>query len=121
MSPASGDIHRIGGGTLENLRLKPAEATLEPPGISVLTCSSPKDAADQIRTAFPIASSLHEAAKTIGTTSEELIRSAGFDIIPNPTRRLPNHYRITHPDGDEGFTDDNLKQLERVFTNTTGH
>lgn len=36
-----GDIHRIGGGTVENLRLKPAEAVLEPPGISVLKAPTP--------------------------------------------------------------------------------
>src|SRR5262245_17746716 len=30
-----GDIHRIGGGGVENLRLKPREAGLDVPGISV--------------------------------------------------------------------------------------
>jgi hypothetical protein len=36
------DIHRIGGGGgVENLRLKPREATLHPPGISVLKAPSP--------------------------------------------------------------------------------
>jgi hypothetical protein len=116
-----GDIHRIGGGTVENLRLKPAEAALHPPGISVLKAPTPGEAAEQIRAAFPKAAGLHEAAKTVGTSSEELIRSAGFDIIANPTRRLPNHQRIIHPDGVGGFTDENLAKLAEVFTNTTGH
>jgi hypothetical protein len=37
------DIHRIGGGAVENLRLKPKEATLEKPGISVLKAASPQE------------------------------------------------------------------------------
>ncbi|MBI1916949.1 MAG: hypothetical protein HYS12_19750 [Planctomycetes bacterium] len=115
------DIHRIGGGTVENLRLKPAETALNPPGISVLKHPEPGDAAAQMRAAFPKAAGLHEAAKTVGSTSEELIRSAGFDIIPNSTKRLPNHYRIIHPDGVAGFTDENLEKLAQVFTNTTGN
>ena len=115
------DIHRIGGGTVENLRLKPAEAALHPPGISVLKNHNPGDAAAQMRAAFPKAVGLHEATKTVGSTSEELIRRAGFDIIPNPTKKLPNHYRLIHPDGTAGFTDENLEKLAEVFTNTTGH
>lgn len=116
-----GDIHRIGGGTVENLRLKPAEAGLDPPGISVLKNPTPGDAADQIRAAFPAATEILEASKTVGTTSAELIRSAGFDIIPNPTRKQPNHHRIIHPEGVAGFTDENLEALAHVFTNTTGY
>ncbi|MBV9126182.1 MAG: hypothetical protein JO112_22770 [Planctomycetes bacterium] len=116
-----GDIHRIGGGNVENLRLKPAEAALEPPGISVLKAPTPGQAAAQMRAAFPKAKGLHEAAKTVGSTTEEAIRSAGFDMIANPTRKLPNHYRIIHPDGVAGFTDENLAKLAAVFTNTTGH
>src|SRR5262245_12266958 len=95
----SDDIHRIGGGSMENLRLKPREARLNPPGISVLKAPSPGEVARQIREAFPDAAELHDAAKVIGSTSVERIRSAGFDIIPNPTRKLPNHHRLIHPDG----------------------
>ncbi len=116
-----GDIHRIGGGTVDNLRLKPAEASLNPVGISVLKNPTPGEAAKQIRTCFPMATRLHEAAKTVGTISEELIRSAGFDIISDPTRKLPNHHRIIHPDGAEGFSDENLQRLADLFTNTTEH
>ena len=38
--------------------------------------------------------------------------------MPNPTRRLPNHHRLIHPDGADGFSDDNLKGLSEVFTDT---
>ena len=106
---------------VENLRLKPPEAAVNPPGISVLKNPTPSEAATQMRAAFPKAAGLHQAAKTIGTTSEELIRSAGFDIIAKPTKKLPNHHRIIHPDGVAGFTDENLARLEQVFTNTSGY
>jgi hypothetical protein len=106
---------------VENLRLKPVEATLGPPGISVLKTPTPGEAAAQIRAAFPKAKGLHEATKTVGSTTEEAIRKAGFDIVPNPTKKLPNHHRIVHPEGVAGFTDPNLEKLAEVFTNTTGH
>jgi len=118
---ATFDIHRIGGGSVENLRLKPREVALDVPGISVVQCDSAQDAADQMRTAFPRAGDLHEAARTVGSTTEELIRATGFDIIHVPSRTLPNHYRIIHPDGVAGFSDTNLKALAAAFTNTTGH
>lgn len=113
-------IHRIGGGSVDNLRLKPREAKLNPAGISVLYATSPGEAARQIREAFPDARELNEVAKFVGSTTVEKIRSAGFDIIPNPTRKLPNHYRIIHPDGEHGFTDENLRRLSAVFTDTSG-
>lgn len=47
--------------------------------------------------------------------------SAGFDIIPTPSAALPNHHRITHPDGVAGFNDANLGRLAEVFQNSTGH
>ena len=116
-----GQIHRIGGGTLENLRLKPAETGLNPPGISVLKTPTPGEAAAQMRAAFPKAAGLHEAAKMVGTTSEDSIRDAGFDVIANPTKKLSNHHRIIHPDGVAGFSDENLARLVEVFFNTTGN
>ena len=115
------DIHRFGGGSVKNLRLKPREAALDIPGISVLKSSTPAEAAQQMRTAFPKGKALHEAAKIVGSTSEELIRSAGFDIIHVPSALLPNHYRIIHPDGVAGFTDENLARLSQMFADTTGH
>ena len=65
----SGDdgIHRVGGNELENLQLKPAEAKLSPPGISVLKGGTPQDAAKQMREAFPKATKLHEASRTVAT------------------------------------------------------
>jgi hypothetical protein len=115
------DIHRIGGGSVENLRLKPKEAKLDPPGISVLKASSPAEAARQIKEAFPDAEELHTLARVVGSTTVEKIRRAGFDIMPNPTRRLPNHHRLIHPDGADGFRDENLKELSGAFTDTQEH
>ena len=115
------DIHRIGGGSVENLRLKPREARMNPPGISVLRSPSPIEAARQIRDEFPDAGELHEAARVVGSTAAAKIRSAGFDLIPNPTQRFPNHHRIIHPDGAAGFNDENLRRLAEVFTSTAGY
>jgi hypothetical protein len=116
----SGDIHRIGGGRADNLRLKPKEAQLNPRGISVLKAPTPGEAARQVREAFPVAESLHEAAKVIGSTTIEKVRGVGFDVIPNPTKKLPNHHRIIHPDGVAGFSDENLGRLSGAFTDTSG-
>lgn len=115
------DVHRIGGASVENLRLKPREAALAPPGISVLVCDSPQEAADQMRTTFPRAVDLHAAARVVGSSSAELIRAAGFDIMEAPSKPLPNHHRIIHPDGAAGFTDENLARLATAFDETTGH
>ena len=82
-------MHRIGGTSVENLRLKPREVMLNPPGISLLQALSPEEAARQMREAFPAADALHEAAQVIGSTTVENIRGAGFDIMPNPTKKLP--------------------------------
>jgi hypothetical protein len=116
-----GDIHRIGGASVENLRLKPREAALDVPGISVIKAPTPGAAAQEIRTGLPRARALHQQARTIGTTSEEAIRSVGFDVIPTPSAALPNHHRIIHPEGAAGFNDANLGKLAEVFVNTTGH
>ena len=118
---AVGDMHRIGGSHVDNLRLKPREAILNPPGISLLRAPSPTEAARQIREAFPSADALHEAAQTIGSTTVDNIRQAGFDVLPNPTKKLPNHYRLIHAEGVAGFIDANLAWLSAVFTETSGH
>lgn len=106
---------------MENLRLKPVEATLNPPGISVLEAPTPSQAAADMRAAYPNSTGLNEAAKTIGSTTAEAIRRAGFDVISVPSKRLPNHHRLIHPDGAAGFTDENLARLAQEFVNTTGH
>lgn len=120
-APPAGDIHRIGGASVENLRLKPREAALPVPGISVIKAPTPADAAGEMRTGLPRARGLHEQAKTIGTASEDAIRATGFDVIPTPSTALPNHHRIIHSEGAAGFSDENLARLAEVFTNTTGH
>jgi hypothetical protein len=117
----SGDIHRIGGASVANLRLKPREATLNPSGISVIEAATPGDAANEIRTGLPKATNLHKLAETIGSATREAIRAAGFDVISAPTALLPNHHRIVHPDGAAGFNDVNLTRLAEAFVNTTGH
>lgn len=115
------DLHRIGGGSAENLRLKPAEALLTPPGISVLRTATPGEAARQVRAAFPKAAKLIEAAGTVGSTTDQAVKDAGFEVRPDPTRRFPNHRRVTQPAGAAGFSDENLKRFSGVFTDTTGH
>jgi hypothetical protein len=115
------DIHRIGGADIANLRLKPREKKLPLPGISVLQCDSADEAANQLRAAFPKADALSETAKTVASTTIRLIREAGFDILYMPSKNLPNHYRIVHPLGAAGFSDENLARLATVFETSTGH
>ena len=114
-------IHRIGGGSIDNLRLKPREATLEVPGISVIKATTPDLAAQEMRIGLPRARDLHQQATRIGSASEAAIRSAGFEVLPVPSRALPNHHRIIHPDGVRGFDEDNLAKLADTFENTMGH
>jgi RHS repeat-associated protein len=114
-------VHRIGGGSPENLTLSPAEMKLQPPGFSVLIGGTPQQAADQMRGAFPDATKLLEKAKIVGTADVAAIRAAGFDLLPCGSKKLPNHGRIIHPNGVNGFTPANLKRLSRAFVNTNGH
>ena len=106
---------------MENLRLKPREAILNPPGISLLQAPSPEDVARQLREAFPAADALHNAAQVIASTTVDKIRQAGFEVLPNPTKRLPQHYRLIHPEGVAGFDDTNLRRLSAAFIETSGH
>jgi hypothetical protein len=73
-----GTLHRVGGATIDNLRLKPKEAILAVPGISVLKADQPGEAAPAVRSAFPRARGLHIAAETIGSTTAEAIRGGGL-------------------------------------------
>jgi hypothetical protein len=116
-----GSVHRVGGGDAKNLSLKPAEANLNPPGISVLIGGTPADTAAAFRRVFGPKSGLGKAARTVGTADVEQIRAIGFDVIPVPTSNFPNHGRIVHPtEGAAGFTAENLQKLSQVFTNMTG-
>ncbi len=114
-------VHRVGGGDAANLALKPAEAKLNPPGISVLIGGTPADTAAAFRRVFGAKSSLGKAARTVGTAEIDAIRAAGFDVVPVPTSNFPNHGRIVHPtEGAAGFTPENLQKLSQIFTNMTG-
>lgn len=109
------DIHRIGGASIDNLRLKPREEKLDLPGISVLRASTPEEATQQMKTAFPKAKLLHALATVVASTSEEQILAAGFDMMPVPSLAFPNHFRIVHPHGVAGFADEQLLKLAKGF------
>jgi hypothetical protein len=113
------EVHRVGGGCLANLRLSPLDAKQTPPGISVLLGGTPQAAAAQMRHAFPGSRKWRETAHTVGTTTAGAIREAGFEVVPDPTIRFPNHARLIHPRGVAGFTDENLARLAATFRNTT--
>ena len=104
--------------------MKPAETELNPPGIFVLRGGSPTDAAHQVIEAFPGAARLRELASVVGTSTDRAIREVGFDVMPDPTRRFPNHHRLIHPGGPEKFHDlDALARLSEAFTDSVpgGH
>ena len=113
-------VHRVGGGKLANLRLSPLDQKQTPPGISVLLDGTPQEAAAQMRQAFPNSRKWLDAAGTVGTTTAEAVRQAGFEIVPDPTARFRSHARLIHPDGVAGFSDVNLGALARAFDDTTG-
>jgi len=112
--------HRVGGGSVANLRLSLLDAQQTPPGISVLLHGTPQEAATQIRRAFPGSRKWRETAHTVGTTTAAAIREAGFDLVPDPTTRFPNHARLIHPQGVEGFPDESLATLATIFHDTAG-
>ncbi len=111
-------IHRLGGGSVGNLDLKPAERTMTPPGISTLHGGMPAEAAEAMRRQY------HRMAPrgqtVVGTTTAGRIREAGFDVIMDPTKRFPQHARLVHPDGASGFTPENLERLAQAFEDHTG-
>jgi RHS repeat-associated protein len=111
-------VNRVGGNSVENLRLTEAEKRLSPPGISVLHGCTECDAAKQMRDAFPNATRLHDLSGTIDSGTAAQVRSAGFDVIEDRTRKFPNHARIVHPEGAAGFNDKTLKQLSSALGET---
>lgn len=111
-------IHRVGGGSAANLTLKPREAILNPPGISMLLGATPQEAAVAMRRQFP--RKAPRGRTTVGSTTVGQIRAAGFDVIMDATPRFPQHARLIHPQGVAGFTDDNLKRLAQCFQDHTG-
>jgi hypothetical protein len=111
-------IHRIGGGAVGNLSLKPTEVTLIPPGISTLTGGTPGEAAQAMRDRFPRMAP--RGRTTVGATTAGKIRHAVFDVIMNPTPNFPQHARLVHPEGLSGFSQENLERLSRYFQDFTG-
>jgi hypothetical protein len=114
--------HCIGGGRAENLRLKARERELNPPGISLLLGGTPRDAAEQMRQAFPDPQKfarVRQQAETVGSTSVAAIRAAGFEVVPDPSAKFPNHARLMHPAGVAGFSDENLQALAGLFQDTS--
>ena len=73
-----------------------------------------------MRQAFPNSRKWRAAAQTVGTITAGGLRQAGFEIVPDPTSRFPNHARLIHPGGALGFTDKNLRLLAQTFQDTTG-
>jgi len=101
--PSDTVVHRVGGGGAANLRLSPLDAQQTPPGISVLLHGTPQAAAAQMRRAFPGSRKWRETAHTVGTTTAAAIQEAGFDLVPDPTTRFPNHARLYSSAGCGGF------------------
>ncbi|WP_198343951.1 RHS repeat-associated core domain-containing protein, partial [Burkholderia ubonensis] len=118
--PGPTKINRIGGNSIDNLRLKEPERKLNPPGISVLHGCCPCAAAQQMRNAFPRATGLLKATETVASGTADAVRGAGFDVIEDPTNKFPNHARIIHPGGADGFSDENLERLSDALGKTTG-
>lgn len=112
-------VHRLGGAAIVNLRLSATDARQTPPGISVLLGGTPQGAVAQMRQAFPN-SKKWQKTTTVGSTTADAIRKAGFEIIPDATGRFPNHARVMHPQGLAGFSDDHLEALAKVLHETTG-
>jgi RHS repeat-associated protein len=115
----SAKLFRIGGNSIDNLRLKPPEMKLTPPGISLIRANTAEEAGQLMKKAFPNASKLHAVidAGNIAETTAAQIRNAGFDVIHNPTNNLGDvHARLIHPQGVNGFSDPNLDKLSQKFT-----
>ena len=121
--PDDTKVHRIGGASATALQLKPPERKLIPPGISLLRAESPEEAA---RLAKDVAQKkgwtrLATDAETMGSATAADIRAAGFDVIHDPTSTWGEaHARLIHPQGEQGFTPENLQKLADVFSNKGG-
>jgi hypothetical protein len=111
-------VHRIGGGSSANLALTPADASLNPPGISTLQGGSSSEAAQAMRRQFPRMAP--RGRTVVGTAMASEVRAAGFDVIMDPTRRFPQHARLIHPQGIAGFTEANLQRLSQCFRDHAG-
>ena len=113
-------VCRIGGGKVDNLLMSAAEEGLTPPGISVILANSADEAALAMRNAFPHAKALIKKSSTIGSTTAEQIRDAGYKLLFKPSNALPTHHRVYHPDGIDAFNS-NIERLASIFVTTIGH
>jgi hypothetical protein len=111
-------IHRIGGGSAANLALNPRELALSPPGISLLQGVSAAEAAGAMRRQFP--RKAPRGRTVVGSTTAGQIRTMGFDVIMDPTPRFRQHARLIHPQGADGFTEENLQRLAQCFQDQSG-
>lgn len=114
-------LHRLGGGVVASLRLKPREAHLPQPGISVFLGGTAAEAAIRMRAAFPDPGRwprMWAESQVVGTATVAEVRAAGFEVIASPSRHFANHGKLIHPDGAAGFNDVNLERLAGVFQNT---
>jgi len=113
-------VHRVGGCDLENLRLKPRESELVPPGFSVILGGTPQAAAATMREALPQSRKWRRTAGTVASTTVAQVRDAGFDVIDIPSEKIANHGRLIHAAGAAGFSDDNLRRLAALFIEAAG-
>jgi hypothetical protein len=109
-------VHRIGGAEVPNLRLSTLDSQQNPPGLSVLLGGLADTAAQQMIKAFPRSRKWQKASRLVGTALAGSIRQAGFDVVPDPTDRFPNHGRLIHPNGPAGFNDVALGILAQAFS-----
>ena len=121
--PDDTKVHRIGGADAAALQLKPAERKSTPPGISLLRAESPEEAAHLAKDVAQKQgwTRMATAAETMGSATAADIRAAGFDVIHDPTATWGEaHARLIHPQGEQGFTPENLQKLANVFANKGG-
>src|SRR5262249_42048896 len=116
-TPLETVVHRMGGGSMANLRLKSKEQTLKPPGSAVVLGGTAQEAAEQMGAAFPDPrkfARVRGQTRMVGSTTVAAIEEAGFIVFPDPSAKFPNHARLVHPDGVPGFANANLEQLARA-------
>ena len=106
-------VNRSGGGEkAKDWKLSRLEKGLDKPGASMISGTA-NEAAAEMR-GHP---TFKGNTDIQGTAKVSDIRAAGFDVIHWPTRDLPNHVRIIHPDGADGFNLENRQKLAEKFKN----
>lgn len=115
-------VHRMG--SRANIRLGERERQLRPSGFSVLMGGTAVDAALQIRRAFSPRSRfslIWDTSRTVSSAQRSSIRTLGFDVIADPSRKLPNHGRVVHATGGPEAFDNPvlLRMLSELFYETS--